>query len=200
MSDLLSHLVDAPFANILILAGLGFLAIAVIGKISGKIDPSATGRAMAGVVGIALLVYGIYSHSAADKLRPQGKQPPEKQSAQGQGQSNHKSEERPPKSPLAGNWKNNNPTTRGITRLEVQQEGETVRVHAWGACSPQDCDWGTQPAAINGDSASIAWDQGFVLRKMTLTPDAARLRMTLDNVFRDSRAPQHRQEFFVRAD
>lgn len=200
MSDFLSHLVDAPFSNILILAGLGFLAVAVIGKISGKIDPSASGRVMSGVLGIALLIYGIYSHRAFDNTRVQGKQAPEKPLQQGQGPSSRKPEEHPPKSFLAGNWKNDNPTTRGITRLEVQQEGETVRVHAWGSCSPQDCDWGIEAAAINGDSASIAWDQGFVLRKMTPTPDAGRLRMTLDNVYCDKRAPQHRQEFFIHAE
>ena len=38
MVDLLSHLAGAPLANILVLSGLVFLAIGVIGKISDKID------------------------------------------------------------------------------------------------------------------------------------------------------------------
>jgi hypothetical protein len=68
MTDLLSHLVDAPLANILILAGLGFLAVGVIGKISGKIEPGTGGRIMSGILGAILLVYGIHSHYMSDRL------------------------------------------------------------------------------------------------------------------------------------
>jgi len=100
---------------------------------------------------------------------------------------------------LTGSWKNDNPQTHGVTRLEIQQEGEAVTVHAWGACSPHDCDWGAQPAAISAGSATIAWDRGFVLRKMTLTPDGQRLRMSLDSVYRDNRAPRQGKEYFVKA-
>jgi len=79
MGDFLGHLVDAPLANILILAGLGFLAVAVIGKFAGKIEPGTSGRLMSGVLGILLLAYGIYSHSAADKPQSQSGQGAEKQ-------------------------------------------------------------------------------------------------------------------------
>jgi hypothetical protein len=44
MGDFLVHLVDAPLPNVLVLAGLIFLGIGVIGKISGKIDPGTAGR------------------------------------------------------------------------------------------------------------------------------------------------------------
>src|SRR5215467_7651081 len=79
MVDLLSHLADAPLANILVLAGLVFLAIGVIGKISGKIEPSAAGRVMAGVLGTVLLLVGIYTHTAADAGRSQNRQPIDRQ-------------------------------------------------------------------------------------------------------------------------
>ena len=46
MAELLGRLVDAPFANMLILAGLTLLGIGVIGKISRKIEPNAVGRGM----------------------------------------------------------------------------------------------------------------------------------------------------------
>jgi len=78
MTDLLSHLVDAPLANILILAGLAFLAIGIVGKISGKIEPSTTGRVMSGLLGVALLIYGLYPHAAADAARPDPEQTPQK--------------------------------------------------------------------------------------------------------------------------
>jgi len=199
MSDFLTHLVDAPLANILILAGLAFLGVAVIGKISGKIEPSTSGRVMAGVLGLGLLAYGISAHSAADTVRAQSKQSSGQQSAGASNQPDRKPAQPPSETILIGSWKNDNQQSRGITRLQIQQAGEAVTVHAWGACSPHDCDWGAQPAAISSGSATIAWDQGFVLRKMTLTPDGQRLRMSVDSVFRDNRAPQHGQEYFVKA-
>jgi hypothetical protein len=79
MVELLSHLADAPLANILVLAGLAFLGIGVIGKISGKLEPSAAGRVMCGVLGTVLLVFGIYAHATVDTARAQSKQPPEGQ-------------------------------------------------------------------------------------------------------------------------
>jgi len=197
MADFLTHLVDAPLANILILAGLAFLGIAIVGKISGTIEPSTSGRVMAGVVGVGLFAYGMYAHSVLDTTRARSKQP-EKQAAGAQSQPVRNAPE-PPKNMFIGNWKNDNPQTRGITRLEVRQEGEAVLVHAWGACSPQDCDWGAQPAAISAGSASVTWEQGFVLRKMTLTPDAQLLRMSLDSVYRDNRPAQQGREYFVKA-
>jgi hypothetical protein len=73
MADLVGHLVDAPLANVLILAGIAFLAVGVIGKISGKIEPGNTGRVLSGLVGIALLVYGIYAHGQSDAAQAQPK-------------------------------------------------------------------------------------------------------------------------------
>jgi hypothetical protein len=60
--DALSHLADAPIANLLILGGLAFLAVGVIGKIGGKIDPGTTGRILSALVGVALLAYGVNTH------------------------------------------------------------------------------------------------------------------------------------------
>jgi hypothetical protein len=196
--DFLAHLVDAPVANILIFAGLAFLGIAVIGKISGKIEPSTSGRLMSGVVGIALLVYGINAHSNADGRADRGK-PDEKRTAAGStSQPGQEREEQQPRNRFEGKWNNDNSQARGLTRLEIEQQGKTVKVHAWASCTPQDCDWGTESGVIDAGTASVAWDQNFVLRKMTLTHDAGRLRMVLDSVFRDNRAPQHAVEYFVR--
>lgn len=67
MTDFLSHLVDAPLQNILILAGLGFLAVGVIGKISANIEPGTGGRIMSGILGAILLIYGVHSHMLSDQ-------------------------------------------------------------------------------------------------------------------------------------
>jgi hypothetical protein len=194
MDDLLSHLVDAPLANIIVLAGLAFLAIGVLGKISSKIEPNTTGRVLSAVVGVALLIFGIYSHRIQDaKERGRGVAMTQTPAQPSQRNPGPMVEGR-----LFGVWKNTNPQTRGITRLEVQQNGGLVAVRAWGACSPRDCDWGMTTGIISGESASARWDQGFVERKMAFSPDGNRLRMVLDSVYRDNRPPQHGLEYFVK--
>jgi hypothetical protein len=47
---------------------------------------------------------------------------------------------------LLGDWKNVNPNTRDIVRIMITDAGGAVEVHAWGACSPTPCDWGTVKA------------------------------------------------------
>ena len=197
MGDFLVHLVDAPLPNVLVLAGLIFLGIGVIGKISGKIDPGTTGRITSAMLGAVLLIFGVYTHSSADKAHGQPKQTTDSQSTRGQPRLPQPRAPEP-SSLLSGVWRNDNPQTRGITKLEVQQTGETVFVRAWATCLPQPCDWGTQKGVVGSNSASISWDQGFVLRKMILTPDAGRLRMVLDSVYRDSRSPRRAEEYFVK--
>ena len=62
MEDLIASLSTAPIANLLILGGLVFLGIAVVGKISGKIEPGKSGRIAAGALGTVLLIVGSIMH------------------------------------------------------------------------------------------------------------------------------------------
>ena len=64
--DFLQHLVDAPVANILIVAGLLFLGIGAVGKVTGKIEPDRAGRLVTGVLGLILLIVGVLIHVGAD--------------------------------------------------------------------------------------------------------------------------------------
>ncbi len=66
MTDFLSHLVDAPLANILIIAGLLFLGIGAVGKVTGKIEPDKFGRLMVSLLGVVLLAVGIVTHIRGD--------------------------------------------------------------------------------------------------------------------------------------
>jgi len=75
MGDFLSHLVDAPLANILIVAGLFFLGIAAVGKVVGKIEPDKIGRAATGLLGVVLLAAGIKIHIQSDQGIPASVQP-----------------------------------------------------------------------------------------------------------------------------
>src|SRR5579863_4040379 len=59
--DWLSHLTDAPFANILFLAGLAFLAIGIIGRIAGKIEPDRGGRLMSEIAGVVSFLWAAIS-------------------------------------------------------------------------------------------------------------------------------------------
>jgi len=59
MQDVITKLVDVPFARMFVLAGIIFLLVAVLGKVEGKIDPGNMGRIGASVLGVVLLVVGI---------------------------------------------------------------------------------------------------------------------------------------------
>ncbi len=67
MTDFLGHLVDAPLANILIVAGLLFLGIGAVGKVTGKIEPDKFGRMMASLLGLVLLAAGVAIHIRGDR-------------------------------------------------------------------------------------------------------------------------------------
>ena len=52
-----------------------------------------------------------------------------------------------------GNWRNTDPATRGITRIQIDTS-PTVRVRAWGQCTPTDCDMGTVEGFAYGPNVS----------------------------------------------
>ena len=66
MEALISHVLDAPLTNLCVLAGLAFLGVAIVGNISGKIQPGTYGRLAAGALGSLLLLYGIANHASSD--------------------------------------------------------------------------------------------------------------------------------------
>jgi hypothetical protein len=70
MTDFLTHLVDAPLANILIVAGLVFLGVGAVGKVVGKIEPDRLGRVIAGLLGVVLLAAGFAIHIQGNKSAP----------------------------------------------------------------------------------------------------------------------------------
>lgn len=59
MQDVITKLVDVPFARMFVLAGIIFLLVAVLGKVEGKIEPGHMGRIGASILGIVLMVVGI---------------------------------------------------------------------------------------------------------------------------------------------
>jgi hypothetical protein len=85
-------------------------------------------------------------------------------------------------STLSGNWINEDPETGGTPRVRISTDGNAVSVHAWGACSPTDCDWGTTIGSTarwaSDQEITAVWDQDFVISTLTITslPDG-RLRI-----------------------
>jgi hypothetical protein len=75
-----------------------------------------------------------------------------------------------------GNWVNDDPNTRGDTRLVISNAGLILTVHGYGACSPTDCDWGTRSGTYTGAPFVILFDFGGGLThqlSMTLTTSDA---------------------------
>lgn len=57
----------SPIANLFIIAGIIFMAIAVVGNIKGKIEPGKTGRIVAGILGFILVVSGLIMYFISNK-------------------------------------------------------------------------------------------------------------------------------------
>jgi hypothetical protein len=82
---------------------------------------------------------------------------------------------------FAGTWKNVKTPVRGLTKLRVRTQGESLWVHAWEKCHPTDCDWGEAPgSAVKPENSSDArtdvqkvtatFQTSFTETTMTLTP------------------------------
>ncbi|MGA1841849.1 MAG: CARDB domain-containing protein [bacterium] len=76
MGDFINNIISTPVANLLIIAGIAFLGIAVIGKIVGKIEPGKTGRLVSGGIGIILLVIGLLMHFGQTEMPKQPEHKP----------------------------------------------------------------------------------------------------------------------------
>jgi len=82
---------------------------------------------------------------------------------------------------FTGNWKNADPNTRGITTLVISGNGNALRMHAWGKCHPQDCDWGevdayayapnvSSPIDPTAQAVSAVYTTGFSQTLVIVTP------------------------------
>ena len=112
--------------------------------------------------------------------------------------------------PFLGMWFNEDPETRNNTRVQIVRENRNLVVRMWGACFPEDCDWGTQTAAVWGTQTAAAlsvndgvleltWNQGFVVRMQKLTISSnGRLRLETFNDFLDGRQDQTHVDFFFK--
>ncbi len=62
MDEIVKGIFSAPLATVFVIAGVIFLLVAVVGNISGKIEPGAKGRVISGILGLAFIVIGLSMH------------------------------------------------------------------------------------------------------------------------------------------
>jgi len=101
-----------------------------------------------------------------------------------------------------GDWRNEDPNTSGITRVDIYNSGRSTVVHMWGKCSPTDCDWGEVTTSITDKEdgiLNIIWDQGFVVRTQVLTLlSDGRLEVKSFSDYRDERSDTDRTYYFIK--
>ena len=113
-----------------------------------------------------------------------------------------------PTNPLDGRWTNPAAKERdALAQLEISGGSKQLVVHAWGLCKPDNCDWGPQNAAFDGQNAKATWtmlndasgqEKGRVAT-LTISPGSAgKLEVTVDNTYTQRTGNTHQFEF-VRA-
>jgi hypothetical protein len=197
MGDWLKIFGEMSFDNLFAIAGLAFLAIAAIGKISAKIRPTPTARFLSVFIGGCLLLGGLWiHHSHTNRARYSAVAAPDQteritpikevnaQDGKASIVLGHSAGNIQKPQGLAffsGSWKNVDRQTRGITHLNVRTSGASVWVRAWGSCHPSDCEWGEVPATAfapgidsdpvgNAQKVTAVFETSFSNTRLTLTP------------------------------
>jgi tetratricopeptide (TPR) repeat protein len=73
---------------------------------------------------------------------------------------------------FSGIWINQDPNTGSITRIEIKQIANQLKIHMWGSCTPTDCDWGTVDVDVSDATdgeLNVTWDQGFAIRDQKIS-------------------------------
>jgi thiol-disulfide isomerase/thioredoxin len=104
---------------------------------------------------------------------------------------------------LAGAWLNQDPSTMGITQILIADQDGTLRLRAWGACVPLDCDWGATELHFTDGWATSLFDLGPIATKMYFVrlPNDKLLAVSKSQ-FNDgsNRSEPDHAEIFVRAE
>jgi hypothetical protein len=91
-------------------------------------------------------------------------------------------------STITGNWIDSQPRPgNNIYRVQIAGADTSYSMEAWGDCTPNPCDWGSQPLAVRGQSASSTYNmsgQGFTRQAVvTVQKIGANLSVTVDNTY-----------------
>ena len=72
-------------------------------------------------------------------------------------------------------WINTDPKTQGITRINIEKQGNSLLIHSYGECSPTDCDWGTVNVPYQGSPISVSYRFSFKTTTLSLSLQGNRL-------------------------
>jgi hypothetical protein len=98
---------------------------------------------------------------------------------------------------LSGQWTNINRRTNSITRVEVSNNSSTIRVY--GACHPNDCDWGESPMIAMFDHYKVVYNQGFAVRELDVRRSLPnRISVVTRTIYNDGREPRVSVDVLVR--
>lgn len=94
---------------------------------------------------------------------------------------------------MLGEWKNPDKDTRGITRLKIELDGETLKVSGWGKCDPTDCAWGSVTLAALGENVDdkqasygfATWDHKHATTHLTLKFENQSVLAQTYTIFKD---------------
>lgn len=89
----------------------------------------------------------------------------------------------------------------GDGSLWINFSGQAAwRIQIWGSCSPRDCDWGQARVTESSNRQRLTggYEQNFVMRGVTISPDGARLRVQVTSIYRDGRPASTWTETFRR--
>ena len=110
--------------------------------------------------------------------------------------------------PLLGTWYATDKDAGGVARLTLGNEVGRFTVHAFGACSPEPCDWGEVEGVAYGHdvlateamSFTATYDFGFMETELAAYGKQGILVLDTFNTFKDGsgRAPYFTREFFHR--
>jgi hypothetical protein len=202
------HMAPSLLANLLVLGGLVLVLLGLFSRDGNQTELTRKFRVVSLFLGVLLLFYAYGMHSrrthpaASPQAPPAAEQSGDSQSSPPQPAGD------PAPAPdaavphpaafFAGNWRNVGSGTRHVVFLRVEESGDQLTVRAWGSCSGQVCDWGSQEAELSEGAASVSWDQQEARRDMKLLPDGACLRVVLDSAYGGKRAAEHSEERFER--
>lgn len=88
---------------------------------------------------------------------------------------------------FSGNWVNANPAAPPptsfpfvVTKLEIDQSGNTLQMHALSKCTPADCDFGRASGTVGDDGkGKLLLDHGYLYHNVELTKDDANDKITI---------------------
>lgn len=104
---------------------------------------------------------------------------------------------------FAGSWVTTNPNTAGMVGINITVNGTAATVHAFGACHPKPCDWGSVDAIAYGpnsganliqtaNSMTAVYTTSFSVVTLVIVPRGGDLQVLAFTHFTDN---SHRTDY-----